>query len=142
MAISGIRSRFCFVCGVENDSGLKVEFSFDGHTVKAQFEPGRQHCGFDGIVHGGILFTLVDEAMMQLVHANGFRAVTAEVSIKFIKPAAIGNRLFIGAEKLDDRHHLISCRSFITDSSGTPLCRAEGKFLKYRSGGIFTKSWL
>src|SRR5437762_54292 len=54
----------CFVCGQQNPLGLKLRLETDGTSVQAQFTPEVVHVGFKGIVHGGIISTLLDELMV------------------------------------------------------------------------------
>ena len=53
----------CFVCGPKNPVGLKVSFNWDGKVARAEFTPNRSHQGWSGVVHGGIISCLLDEAM-------------------------------------------------------------------------------
>ncbi len=79
----------CFACGKNNPNGLRLSFDVDKEkqTVKTTFVASPVFQGWDGIVHGGILGTLLDEAMATLVYELGFHAVTASMEIKFKKPA-------------------------------------------------------
>jgi len=142
MSTTALRSRFCYVCGGDNKFGLRTTFLFDGLTVEAEFNPQVEHCGFDNVVHGGILFALADEAMMQLIHACGVRAVTAEVLIRFKRPAFIGDKIMVRAERLRCRGRLVECGVAVFDGSGEIICSGEGKFLRYLDNNQFKKSWL
>ncbi len=64
-------SRMCFVCGVENPIGLKLAFYTDqeGRCV-ARFRPKREHKGYPGQLHGGIVSTLLDEPTQISMHAD------------------------------------------------------------------------
>ena len=53
----------CFGCGDDNPIGLHLRFAADGDGVKASFVPGPEHQGFGDVVHGGIISTVLDEAM-------------------------------------------------------------------------------
>ncbi len=142
MSKSTLSSRFCYVCGRDNKLGLNTAFLFDGLTVEANFVPQAEHCGFDNVVHGGILFAIADEAMMQLIHACGIRAVTAEVLIKFKRPAFVGDKIMVRGERLRCRGRLVECGAAVFNESGEIICNAEGKFLRYSDNNQFKKSWL
>ena len=62
----------CFACGPNNPIGLKLDFQFSGDSYVAKFTPSAQYQGYDGITHGGIVSTLLDEAMAKLVWVKGF----------------------------------------------------------------------
>ncbi len=142
MPLSTLRSRFCYVCGRDNKVGLDMAFTFDGSTVIAEFDPRPEHCGFDNVVHGGILFAIADEAMMHLVHSSGFPAITAAVQIKYKRPAFIGSRIMVKAEGLRYRGRLVECEAVVFHEDREIICRAEGKFLRYDDKNKFKKSWL
>jgi hypothetical protein len=57
-------TKSCFVCGEANPAGLRQRFETDGRVVRARFTPRPEHAGFTGVVHGGILATLLDEIMV------------------------------------------------------------------------------
>jgi len=61
----GNTSRGCLVCGRENPQGLHLHLDVDEETgvVRCEFTPLGTHIGFEGVVHGGILATVLDEAM-------------------------------------------------------------------------------
>jgi acyl-coenzyme A thioesterase PaaI-like protein len=53
----------CFVCGSENQRGLKIKFCLCDEGVEAVFTPDVTHAGYENVVHGGILSALLDEAV-------------------------------------------------------------------------------
>ena len=57
------RANNCFVCGIDNPIGLKVEFSLLDDVCIGSFTPQMQHAGYDNLTHGGILFSLLDDAV-------------------------------------------------------------------------------
>ncbi len=61
--VSGKELPQCFGCGRKNPIGLKLKFQWDGKTATAEFAAGENHQGWPGIVHGGIIFSILDEAM-------------------------------------------------------------------------------
>ena len=64
MALKLPRTRSCFVCGVGNPLGLNLAFQSTGTTVTAVFRPRAEHVGFKRVVHGGLIATVLDEAMV------------------------------------------------------------------------------
>lgn len=87
----------CYVCGKENPAGLGVDFEIhnESRAISAKFTPSERYQGYEGIVHGGILSTLLDEAMGKLSVSLGIPAVTVELTVTFKSPAAPGEELFI-----------------------------------------------
>ena len=92
-------TRSCFVCGETNPLGLRQRFATDGRLVHAEFTPRPEHCGFAGVVHGGVLATVLDEIMVWAC-AVGTRqfAFCAEMTTRFHHPAQPGEILQVEAE--------------------------------------------
>jgi uncharacterized protein (TIGR00369 family) len=89
----------CFGCGQLNPAGLKLRFSIDGDSVRAEFTPSPAHEGYPGYLHGGITCAVLDEAMGWAAYhlSSGALAVTARVQIKFRRPLLIGEPLTVSA---------------------------------------------
>ena len=69
----------CFGCGQNNPIGLKLTFKWDGKTAKAEFTPNRFHQGWSGMIHGGIITSLLDEAMSYATLFEGMNCITASI---------------------------------------------------------------
>ena len=89
-----IDDHFCFACGRDNKDGLDLNWAVEGKTTHALFIPKRKFQGWKGIVHGGIIATLLDEAMTRLAWIACGGAMTAEMTVRFLKPALILTRLY------------------------------------------------
>jgi uncharacterized protein (TIGR00369 family) len=88
--------RGCYVCGVENPVGLRLPFRQDeGGGSRAEYVARPEHAGWPGIVHGGLLFTLMDEAVAWACTYAGSRCVTAKAEARFRAPAGVGAPLVI-----------------------------------------------
>jgi len=121
---------YCFVCGRENPIGMKLDFSLDGERIVAEFIPRKEHQGYMDIVHGGIISTLIDEAMVKIAIAKGIPAVTAEMSIRFKRVLNVGERVTISAEITNMRKRLIEAYAMITDNRGVLIAEARGKLIR------------
>lgn len=88
----------CFACGPDNPVGLHLVFrpAEDGSVV-AEFAPRREHQGYKGIVHGGFLSLVLDEAMVACLHHDGLPAVSAELTVRLVKPVTPGDHLRVTA---------------------------------------------
>lgn len=121
----------CFACGPNNPIGLKLDFAFEGDKYTARFTPLSEHQGYDNITHGGIIGTLLDEAMAKLVYAKGYMAVTAQLNIKYRKPAHTGEMLIIsGWITSEPKSRIIDCASEIRNQQGILIAEAEGRMFK------------
>ncbi len=121
----------CYVCGTKNPSGLKVVFQIDeaARSIRASFTPSEAHQGFEGIVHGGILSALLDEAMGKLAFSLGIPAVTAEITVTFKSPASPGEELSIAGRITHETRRLIQAEAKIEKGLVT-IAEATGKLLR------------
>jgi len=121
---------YCFVCGPKNPSGLRLGFSFDGKRVTTRFIPRREHQGYMNILHGGIIATLLDEAMVKLAIALGMPAVTARLNIRLRRPVEIGEEITVTAGITEDTRKILTAYARAVTGDGTLVADATGKMLK------------
>jgi acyl-coenzyme A thioesterase PaaI-like protein len=88
-------SNKCFGCGEGNPSGLQLKFKYDGNKAVAEFTPQEKHQGWPGVVHGGLIATMLDEAAGWAAWEKGIDMVTAKMEVLFRNPARIGVPLII-----------------------------------------------
>lgn len=105
MALADERARdsWCFVCGPDNPAGLHIDFKIKNQNIYAEFIPERIHQGYDGVVHGGILATLLDEAMANLLYMRGIDCTTGRMEVRYRKPALVGSKIQILGAMLEKR---------------------------------------
>jgi len=128
----------CFVCGENNPSGLRLNFEIDkvNKTLKTTFVAGPVFQGYDGVVHGGIISTLLDEAMAKLCYELGYNTVTASLEIRFKKAAPILEPLLVYGEITEVNQRLVKARARVTKEDGTILAVATSTLLKQRLSQI------
>jgi uncharacterized protein (TIGR00369 family) len=121
----------CYVCGKKNPVGLAVDFELDAteRSLRAKFTPSDVHQGYEGIVHGGILSSLLDEAMAKLAYSLGIPAVTAEMTVKFKAPAAPGEELSISGRLVQETKRLVLAEARI-ERGTVEIAEATGKLLR------------
>ncbi|MGE5571518.1 MAG: PaaI family thioesterase [Bacteroidota bacterium] len=120
----------CFACGRENPIGLKLSFRLDGEgRAVATFVPGDDLQGFSGVLHGGIVCALMDEAMAWALILRGKLAVTVSLAVRFRKPVLIGRQVTVTGEvvRSGSKRHVL--RADIRDTAGELAAEAEGTFL-------------
>ena len=122
----------CFVCGKNNPGGLQLSFEIDKErqTLKTTFVATPTFQGWDGIVHGGIISTLLDEAMAKLVYELGYQSVTASLEIKFKKPAPILEPLLVYGEITEVNRRVIRAKARVTKENGTLLAEGKSTFIR------------
>ncbi len=123
----------CFGCGHDNPHGLRLAFyrAPDGTAVWASFTPRREHEGFEGMAHGGIVTTLLDEAMGWAVFARDIWAVTATIEVKFRKPVEVGIETRVIGRVVADRGRAIDLAAQLRRSpDDTMLAEATATFIR------------
>ena len=114
----------CFGCGQSNPIGLKLGFQWDGKTARVEFTPTEFYQGWSGLVHGGIIICLLDEAMGWAALFEGLHGVTAEMQVRLRRPVSIGETLIITGSLTRRNRKLVKTKATISLKDGTPI--AEG----------------
>ncbi|MBN1161008.1 MAG: PaaI family thioesterase [Dehalococcoidales bacterium] len=118
---------FCFGCGQNNPIGMKLRFTRDGETIRTEFTPDRMHQGWPGLVHGGILYCLLDEVMSNMAYATGNTCVTASIEIRQRQPVEVEVPLVITAWITRHRKKVIDTAGKVTLKDGTVIAEATAK---------------
>ncbi len=124
-------TRGCFVCGESNPAGLNLRFETDGRLVQTRFVPRAEHVGFKRTIHGGLISTLLDEAMVWACAVQTRRfAFCGELNVRFLHPAAPGQALLASAELVANRRdRIFEAKAELRDETGRVLATATGKYL-------------
>lgn len=120
----------CFVCGPNNSIGLHAHFAQDGKRIVGEFTPTELHVGFAGLVHGGILAAVLDDALAWLGYYVGEELVTARLAIRYRQPARPGQRLRVEAEETGRRGALRHGRAVLQTDNGQVVAEAEATLLR------------
>ncbi|MDA8168588.1 MAG: PaaI family thioesterase [Nitrospiraceae bacterium] len=121
---------YCFACGRENPGGLRLVFETGGRGVRTSFTPQKKHQGYKDIVHGGIITTLLDEAMAHAAIRKGFEPLTAEITVRFKNPLYTGEQADIEGWIEDEGkipRRLIGAASEVKTSGGKLIATATSK---------------
>jgi uncharacterized protein (TIGR00369 family) len=122
----------CFVCGARNEAGLKLSLRTDPERGASEVEvifPERFQ-GWEGVVHGGLLATVLDEAMIYAAGAKGFRCVTGEITVRYVTPVRTGARCTVRGRFLEDKGRIVLAESEVLGPDGGTAARASGKLFK------------
>jgi acyl-coenzyme A thioesterase PaaI-like protein len=128
-------SRWCFVCGIENPCGLKIRFFNDEHhRCTARITLGEQYQSYPGIVHGGILATILDETMGRAILAEGNEPreitderfmFTAKIEIRYRKSVPLNQEFVVRGRVDKDRGRLVMVSGEIVLADGTVAVEAS-----------------
>jgi len=123
----------CFGCGPANHRGLHLEFLLaEDHSVVCLASISDSYEGPPGYLHGGIIATMLDEAMSKSVRARGFIAMTRHMEVDYLRPVPSGKpvRLEAHVTRNEGRKHWTEAR--ILDAHGTVLATGKGLFIEVR----------
>lgn len=121
----------CFGCGGANERGMRLTFEQDDDTrqIRGMFRLGAEYAGGAGFVHGGIIATLLDEAMGKVNRFRGVRAVTAELNIEYLKPVPVDADIVIEAREVEMKGRNLYHVGEIRSAKGDVLARGRGRFV-------------
>jgi uncharacterized protein (TIGR00369 family) len=120
----------CFACGTLNEHGLGLEIHVEPGRSWTELELKPRFEGWEGIAHGGILCTILDEVMAWSLVGEDNWGVTARMSVDFKKPVAVGTALRADGWVTRSRRRLVETEARIVDaSSGAELATATGVYV-------------
>lgn len=119
---------YCFTCGKDNPIGLKLEFfEQDGKCFSKKAVP-REFEGYEGIVHGGILTTMLDEVMVQCIRRiKGEHAVTARLDVRYRQPTPVGEMLTITGWEESRKNKFVRMKGTVALPDGTITVEASAQ---------------
>lgn len=120
----------CFGCGQQNRTGLRLRFhTDDSGQIVCLLRLAKRFQGPPGHVHGGIIATLLDEAMSKANRALDVIAMTGHIEVDYLRPVPVGVRLQLTGRhmKADGRKHY--CEAELANASGEVLARGKALFI-------------
>jgi len=123
---------YCWICGDKNPDGLQLKFDLNksAKTLQTSFVPTETYQGYDGIVHGGILSALLDEAMAKLAFELGYNAVTAMLNVRFKSLAKVKEKLTIRGKITQANRKLVLAKATIHKEDGTLIAEGDSKLVR------------
>lgn len=123
----------CFVCGQRNPYGLHLVFQLDQNSIVADFQPREEHQGFPGVIHGGIVAAVLDEALgrTSLLSDNQEWTMTGRLEVRYRRYVPYGPLLRVRATLDMERRRVLQASGVLTlaDDESVVLAEAHGSFL-------------
>lgn len=133
----------CFVCGPDNPIGLHLTFRLEDGACLSEFTPGENHQGYPGVIHGGMLYSALDDVMANWLYLRGARAYTARCEIRYRQPAREGEKLLLEGRQTGRKRKLVEMEGtarrasdgqVVATTTATFVVINEGEFTGAGSG--------
>jgi acyl-coenzyme A thioesterase PaaI-like protein len=85
----------CFACGQDNPVGLHIVYAAAGDTCTAEFTPNENHLSWEDTVHGGIIYSALDDVMGNIPYRQGLKAHTGRCEIRYRQPLREGETVLL-----------------------------------------------
>lgn len=130
-ALMNKKKNFCFACGPANRQGMRLKFRTDntGKRFVCDLRLGKRYTGPPGYCHGGIIATILDDAMGKLNKLRDVTAMTYKMTVEYRKPVPLNQPLRVESWELSKRGRRLTHAAEIRNQAGTVLARSKGVFV-------------
>ena len=136
-----LQKNYCFACGQNNPDGMRLRFTYDEarNSYVCRFRLDKRYTGPPGHCHGGIIATILDEAMGKVNKLRQVVALTSEITINYLKPVPLNKPLRVESRevKVKGRRHVNMAE--ILNQGGEVLARGRGLFIAIDPHKMFAK---
>lgn len=136
-----LKKNFCFACGKDNPHGMHLKFSLEPehrHFV-CHFRLGKRYTGPPGHCHGGIIATILDDAMSKLNKLHEVIAATSRMTVEYLRPVPLHKPLRVESREISKRSRRLTRVAEIFDEKGTILARSRGVFVIIDPRSVFKR---
>ena len=127
----------CFVCGPDNPIGLHLTFRLEDGVCVSEFTPGENHQGYPGVIHGGMIYSALDDVMANWLYLRGARAYTARCEIRYRRPAHEGETLHLVGRQTARKRRLVEMEGIGNARFGRKGgSQRHGDLRRDRRGGV------
>jgi len=121
----------CFACGQANPIGLRIRFELKDGEVTAEFTANENHVGYENTVHGGIIYSTLDDVMANVLYLQNIKAHTARCEIRYRRPLEVGQTILLRGWIESERRRLIQLRGEARLADGDHIVAdAEASFMR------------
>jgi uncharacterized protein (TIGR00369 family) len=136
-----MKKNYCFACGPNNPDGMHLKFTLDEprQTFVCRFRLGKRYTGPPGHCHGGIIATILDDAMGKVNKLRQVVALTKEMTVEYLKPVPLHKPLRVEGREVSvhGRHHVNMAEIF--NEKGEVLARSKGIFIAIDAEKMFAR---
>ena len=136
-----LQKNHCFACGMNNPEGMHLKFTYDEDRdcFVCRFRLSKRYTGPPGHAHGGIIATILDEAMGKVNKLRHVIALTSQITVNYLKPVPLNKPLLVESRevRVHGRHHINMAE--ILNPKGEVLARGRGLFIAIDPHKMFAK---
>lgn len=135
--------RTCYFCGTENEKGLGIRYFYEpaADRITGRAKPEEIHCGYPGILHGGLQSALLDDVMYWAVmFRTATSSVTLEITCRFRKTAELGRAFLLQATSGRPEGRKARARGELLNEDGALLAEASGLYLLHPRDEFLTRT--
>ena len=131
----------CFVCGQDNPDGMRLEFTLDEErqTFVCHFRLPTRYTGPPGHCHGGIIASILDDAMGKVNKLHHVVALTREMTVEYLKPVPLHQLLRVEGREIEVRGTKHINAAEILNEKNEVLARSRGIFIAIDPEAMFAK---
>jgi uncharacterized protein (TIGR00369 family) len=132
---------YCFACGPHNKDGMHLKFTLDEprQTFVCRFRLGKRYTGPPGHCHGGIIATILDDAMGKVNKLRHVVALTKEMTVEYLKPVPLHKPLRVEGREVEVNGRIHINVAEIYNEKGEILARSRGTFIAIDAEKMFAK---
>jgi uncharacterized protein (TIGR00369 family) len=136
-----LQKNYCFACGKNNPDGMRLRFAYDEarNGYVCRFRLDRRYTGPPGHAHGGIIATVLDEAMGKVNKLRQVVALTSEITINYLKPVPLNKPLRVESREVSVKGRRHVNMAEILNQKGEVLARGRGLFIAIDPHKMFAK---
>jgi uncharacterized protein (TIGR00369 family) len=136
-----LQKNYCFACGKNNAEGMRLKFAYDEERdcFVCRFRLGKRYTGPPGHTHGGIIATILDEAMGKVNKLRHVVALTSRITVEYLKPVPLNQPLRVESREVSVRGRRHINMAEILDRKGAVLARSRGLFIAIDPKRMFAK---
>jgi uncharacterized protein (TIGR00369 family) len=136
-----LQKNYCFACGKNNPEGMRLKFTYDEerNCFVSRFRLGKRYTGPPGHAHGGIIATILDEAMGKVNKLRHVVALTSQITVDYLKPVPLNQPLRVESRevRVHGRQHINMAE--ILNPKSEVLARGRGLFIAIDPQKMFAK---
>jgi len=136
-----LQKNYCFACGQDNPDGMRLKFVLDEErqTFVCRFRLSKRYTGPPGHCHGGIIATILDDAMGKVNKLHHVIALTKEMTVEYLKPVPLHKQLRVEGREVQVRGRTHVNTAEIVNAKGEVLARSKGIFIAIDPEQMFAK---